>query len=79
VWDLRCQTVQLIESPMDLGVHLGALGSVQLQRGAHQTAIGSPRHRDHNLQIPTQLLYRRQRGSRLLLSLRLQKQLGLIQ
>jgi len=64
---------------MDLRVDLDALRSVQLQRGAHQTAIGSPRHRDHNLQIPTQLLHSRQRGSGLLLSLRLQKQLRLIQ
>jgi hypothetical protein len=38
---------------MDLRVHLDALPSVQFQRGAHQTAIGSPRHRDHNLQVPT--------------------------
>jgi hypothetical protein len=79
VWDLRCQTAQLIERPMDLAVYLHALRSVQLQRGAHQTAIGSPRHRDHYLQSPVQFLDRRHGWSRLLLSLCLQKQLWLIQ
>jgi hypothetical protein len=73
VWDLRCQTAQLIDSSLDLAVHLRALRSVQFQRGAHQTAIGPPHRRHHNLQIPTQFFHPRQGWSGLRLALRFQK------
>ena len=79
MWDLCCQTAKLVERLMDLAVRLGALRHVQLHRQARQTAVGPPRNRCHYFQITIQFRHRRQQRCRLMLPLRLQKQLRLIQ
>jgi hypothetical protein len=79
MWDLRGQTAKLTERLMDPVVRLSALRLVQFHRDARQTAIGPPRNRHHDLQIPIEFHHRRRGRIRLLLSLRLQKQLRLIQ
>jgi hypothetical protein len=79
VWDLCCQTAKLVERLIDLAVRLSALRQVQFNRRARQTAVGPPRNRCHYFQITIELRHRRQQRSRLMRSLRLQKQLWLIQ
>jgi hypothetical protein len=79
VWDLGRKTAQFFKRPIDLAVRLCALRQVQLQRQTRQTAVGPPRQRRHYFQILIELLHRRQGRSGLMLPLRLQKQLWLIQ
>jgi hypothetical protein len=79
VWDLHGQSGQLIDRLMDLAVRLGALRCVQFHRRARQTAIGPPCNRYDHFQIATQFLHRRRGRNNLMLPLRLQKQLWLIQ
>jgi hypothetical protein len=79
MWDLCCQTAKLVERLMDLAVRLSALRQVQFHRQARQTAVGPPRNRCHYFQITMEFRHRRQLRSRLMLPLRLQKQLRLIQ
>ena len=79
MWDLCRQTAKLIEYPMDLAVRLSALRHIQFHRDAGQTPVGTPCNRHHDLKIPIQFRHRRQARSRLMLPLRLQKQLRLIQ
>ena len=78
MWDLGRQTAEFIERLMDLALRRSALRQVQLHRQARQTAVGPPRHRCHYFQITIELRHRRQQRSRLMLPLRLQKQLRLI-
>lgn len=75
--ELDRQPIQLFERKTDLGLRLGALRKIQLHRGATQTAIGAPHHRDHHVQIARQLHHRRRCRTLLALPLRLQKQLRL--
>ena len=79
MWDLRSQPAQLIDRLMDLAVRLGALRCVQFHRGARQTAIGPPRNRYDNFQIAAQFHHGRRGRIHGMLTLRLQKQLRLIQ
>jgi hypothetical protein len=79
MWDLGRKTAQFFKRLIDLAVRLGALRQVQFHRQARQTAVGPPRKRCHYFQITMELLHRRQGRSRLMLPLRLQKQLRLIQ
>jgi hypothetical protein len=62
---------------MDLGLRLGALREIQFHRGATQTAIGAPHHRNYHIQIARQLHHRRRGRTLLALPLRLQEQLRL--
>jgi hypothetical protein len=79
MWDLCPQTAKCIKRPMDLGVRLSALRHVQLNCQTRQTAVSPPRNCHHHFQITIQFIHRRQASSRLMLPLRLQKQLRLIQ
>ncbi len=79
MWDLCGQTAKLIQHPMDLAVRLSALRHIQFHRDAGQMAVGPPRNRNDYLQITIEFRHRRQARSRLMLALRLQKQLRLIQ
>jgi hypothetical protein len=51
MWELDCQPIQLFERKTYLGLRLGALRKIQFYRGATQTAVGAPHHRDHHVQI----------------------------
>jgi hypothetical protein len=64
---------------LDLALRLGALRHVQLNGQTRQTAVGPPRHRYDYFQISIELRHHRQARSRLMLPLRLQKQLRLLQ
>jgi hypothetical protein len=77
--DLDCQPVQLFKRKTNLGLRLGALRKIQFHRGATQSAIGAPHHRNHHLQIARQLHHRRRCRTPLALPLRLQEQLRLSQ
>jgi hypothetical protein len=79
VWDLRGQTAELIDCPMDLAVRLSALRRIQFHRGARQTTVGAPRNRCHHVQITTQFHHGRRGRTHSMFALRLQKQLRLIQ
>ena len=73
--ELDRQPIQLFERKTDLGLRLGALRKIQFHRGATQTAIGAPHHRNHHVQIARQLHHRRRGWTLLPLPLRLQEQL----
>ena len=77
--DLGGQTAKIIDRPLDLVVHRGALRLVQLNRRAGETTIGPPRNRYHYCQITIQFHQGWRGRLRCLLPLCLQKQLRLIQ
>jgi hypothetical protein len=79
MWNPGRKTAQLFKRLMDLAVRLSALRQVQLNRGARQTAVGTPRNRYHDFQITTQFHHGRRGRIHCTLPLRLQKQLRLIQ
>ena len=79
VWDLGGQTAKIIDRPLDLVVHPGALRLVQFHRRAGETPVGSPRNRYNHFQITIQFHHGRRGRLCCMLPLRLQKQLRLIQ
>jgi hypothetical protein len=61
-------------------VYLGTLRLIQFHRGTAKTPVGAPADRYHHFQVPLQFHHdRRWQRLGLALSLRLQKQLRLIQ
>jgi len=78
-WDLRGQTAELIDCSMDFAVRLSALRLIQFHRDPGQAPVGPPRNRYDDFQIAAQFHHGRRGGCALLLPLRLQKQLRLIQ
>jgi hypothetical protein len=79
VWNPGCKAAQFFKRLMDLVLRLSALRQVQLNRGAGQTAVGPPRNRHYDFQITTQFHHGRRGRTHCTLSLRLQKQLRIIQ